>query len=207
MSNQAGKPHVKFEVRSLPDRRKEAVNGVYPMTDVDFIIITPAGSQGKFVNEHVYKEWLTKTKVAPGVNGMTDGDSLTALQEARFPWMAQIEAAYAGWKKDEEIPETGFPIKQWAVISPAQREILIGMHIVTVEQLAEATDEATGYIGMGGMTLRQRARDFIAMNTSGIGQTTIAIENLRDENSTLKDRIATLEKTISALTEKQTSEA
>jgi hypothetical protein len=58
-----------------------------------------------------------------------------------------------------------------------------------LEALAEAPDSAIEMFGMGGMTLRQRARDFIALNGTDAAKTSAELEQLRLDNASLRKKL------------------
>ena len=187
-------PFVKFETRASEDGPASRAKGYYVSKDVDFIILVPRGTGGKLTIEEPYDRWLRSVKNTRFRGEIRTGDADTPMASARFPdeWIEKIEQAYNAWKKGQALPETGTPLAQWGVPSPAQRENLHALHIYTVEQLADATEEALRNYGLGGTDLRQRARDFL---TSREGQATkVAAEmtELRKKNETLSGQVQAL---------------
>lgn len=201
MSKEGGMPFVRFEVRQVEDRAASLANGHYTTKDVDFILLVPAGSGGKEQIEQVYSEWLEQRKVESGRHEIRTGDHASPMFAARFPdeWLTKIESGYKHWKEGQEIPIEGTSILNWAVLSPSQRTRLQQIHILTVEALAEAPDSALEIFGMGGITLRQRARDFIALNGSESNKTAAELEALRVENKSLRDKLDSILSRLSQL--------
>ncbi len=194
-----GMPFVRFETRAVEDRAASLAAGEYRTRDVDYILLVPAGSAGKLTIEEEYTEWLKKIKGDPHRHERRDSpDHNVAMQPARFPdeWIERIESAYEAWKKGQELPLEGTPIKVWPAVSPSQRDKLISMHILTVEALAEASDTAMETFGMGGITLRQRARDYLAMRNDPASKGSAELEKLRKENESLMARIKALEAAV-----------
>jgi hypothetical protein len=103
------------------------------------------------------------------------------------------------WKKGEELPETGTPIKGWAVLSPAQQAAVLHANIRTVEDLAQATEEGITAIGMGGRTLKARAADWLAARGDGAGKTSAELEALRQKVADQAALIEQLQKNIAAI--------
>jgi len=191
-----GMPFVRFETRAVEDRAESLRAGEYRTKDVDFILVVPAGSGGKLVLEEEYAEWIKKIKGEAYRHERRESpDHPVAMQGARFPdeWIAAIEASYEAWKKGQAVPETGTPIKLWPVLSPSQRERLLALHVTTVEALAEAPDGLLEAFGMGGQTLRQRARDFLKLRNDPAAKTAAELEKLRKENESLQARLKALE--------------
>lgn len=135
--------YVKFERRAVEDRTRSIAEGAFKTKDVDFAIITPVGSKDRI--ERIATEWLVQVA--------------QQVREERVPlaWLTAWEGAYAAWKKGEEIPLNGTPIKGWQVLGPAHQTNIIAANILTVEDLAQANDEAIRRIGMGAIELRDKA--------------------------------------------------
>lgn len=81
------------------------------------------------------------------------------VQNDRMPqkWLDAYKAAYEQWKKGQEVPLHGMPIKGWGVISPAQQEALIRINVLTVEELSNINDEGMRRIGLGALHLKNKA--------------------------------------------------
>jgi hypothetical protein len=171
-------PLVRFETRPV-EKRDEAGNRHY--VDTDFALITPQGS--KDVVEKVVGDWFKQLEIS--------------VKDDRFDprWLEAFEAYYAKWKKGEEVPLNGYPIKNWPSASPAEIRNLIDVGCLTVEDLAAANAEMEGRLGMGARSLVQRAKDFLAakqdqgplvarLDAQGAAIARIELENsrLRDEN-------------------------
>lgn len=174
-------PLVRFEVRAV--EKRDAV-GTRTFIDTDFALITPQGS--KEVVEKVVEEWFAQLE--------------KSVEDGRFNplWLDAFRSYHAKWKKGEEVPLNGFAIKNWPSASPAEIRILLSNGILTVEDLAAANEQMKMSIGMGAVSLVQRAKDFLeAKNDQGplvarldamqSTLTRIEFENreLRDENSRL----------------------
>lgn len=194
-------PFVSFERRAVEDRAESIRQGKYMTRDVDFIVVVPHGSAGKLSIEEVYEEWLAKIRPLAGVDIRAPGAmSDTPLMAAsRFPyeWLEKIERAYAAWKSGQELPIEGTPIENWPVLSPAQLVNCRSINIRTVEELAVATDDAVGRIGIGGIALRQRARDWLEALKSDAGKVSGEMEALKVENASLQQRLQELEDRLS----------
>lgn len=197
-------PFIRFETRPVEDRQASMQFGRFMTKDVDYIIIVPLGSGGKEQIEQVYADWLEQRKRETGRHEIRTGDSSIPMFASRFPdeWLDKIEKGYAAWKAGQEIPVEGTPLAQWAVLSPAQRQQLIGMGIQTVEQLSQLPDGGLDSFGIGGMSLRQRARDFITLNSNEANKGSAEMEQLRTENASLKNQLSAILKRLEKMEEK-----
>lgn len=170
MSDDLRKPFIKFETVCIEDRQASAQSGLYMVKDQDVIIIIPYGSEGKTELREEYSFWLDKMKKQIGPVRAPGGDSGTPMiMESRFPreWLEAIEKGYAAWKRGEELPVEGTPLKQWAVLPPSIVSNFIANNIFTIEQLAQASDEAINPVGMGARIYRNQAQDWIKLNKEG----------------------------------------
>jgi hypothetical protein len=112
-------PYVKFERRAVEDRNATIAAGHYVAKDVDFALVTRPGSHDTL-----------ETEVEPWLERLHEQARNSFIPAA---WAEGFSAAYDRWKRGEEIPENGTPIKTWPVVSPAQQETLIGNGFRTVE--------------------------------------------------------------------------
>lgn len=177
-------PYVEFITRAVEDRSSEAKLGVYMTKDVVYALITPAGSKDRI--ERVAEEWL---------------EHIT--QQARqgnfdSSWVQHYKSAYAEWMAGNEVPVHGIPIKGWQLASPATQENLIRMNIRTVEDLAQANENALQMIGMGGRALKDQA---IAWLQQGRDQGVVALEitDLKLKNASLLEQNELLREQVKAL--------
>lgn len=176
-------PYVIFETRAVEDRDASLASGVYTAKDVDFAVVTPAGSKDKI--ERVVTEWFEQLQ--------------QQVRENRFPdeWYRAFKSAYSAWKEDREIPENGYPIKNWPVASPAQVKSLLDLRVRTVEDLAAANEETILRLGMGGRALKQRAVDWL--QSADAGKVSGEMQELRESNEALAARNQSLEEQLKAL--------
>lgn len=135
--------YVRFERRPVEDRNASIAAGHYVTKDVDFAVVTPVGSKDQIAREAA--AWLLHME--------------TQVREERLPaaWLEKYKEAYALWRKGEEIPLHGVPIKGWQVLGPAHQSNVIAANILTVEDLAQVNDEGLRRIGMGAVEMRDKA--------------------------------------------------
>jgi hypothetical protein len=139
--------YVRFERVGIEDTAETLKQGVYIARDVDMALITPPYS--KDVMKYKVKQWFD----------ILDQDQ----RNGRIPeqWVANYKKQYAAFKAGQEMPLNGSPIRGWGIISPAQQDMLIKMHILTVEDLAATNDEGMKQIGLGGLDLKNKAKAWL----------------------------------------------
>jgi len=196
MTEDARRPFIRFEVVPIEDRAATAAAGVYMTQDVDFIIIVPHGSEGKTELRENYHDWIAKIKRQLGPVRAAGADNGTPMiVESRFPreWLETIEKGYAAWKKGEELPVEGTPLKQWAVLPPSMLQNCIANHIFTIEQLAEASDEAINPIGMGARRFRNDAQNWLKINKEDSrNQLVTEMSQMKADNAQLRQQVMDL---------------
>ncbi len=191
-------PYVQFEVRAVEDRAKSDETGHWIGKDVMFAIITPAGSKDRI--EKVADDWFRDLEVQ--------------VRQERFPqnWFDQYKQAFEAFKRNEELPEDGIPIKEWPVCSPSQRTLLLSLNVRTVEQLAELNEAGMQMLGMGARDLKSKAKAFletagdhtkVAKKLSNLEQ---AVEAKDKQIEELMERLTKAETTINALSKSPQTE-
>lgn len=178
-------PYVRFERIAVEDAAATREAGHYVARDVDMANITPPYS--KDVMKYKVANWLEQLKV-DAINARIPGE-----------WVDKYKAAYEAWKRGQELPLDGFPIKGWGICSPAQQETLIKLHILTVEQLAAVNDEGLRRIGMGAVDLKNKAVAWLKQLDKA-GKPAIEMAALKRENETLQASVSSLENRVSELT-------
>lgn len=174
------RPYVAFETRPEEDKRASKAEGRMVFIDQHYARITPPGSRD--VHYEKLPEWFSKLDV----NVRTG----RVMPE----WVDQWKVAYEKYKKGQELPLDGTPIRGWTMITGAQQENLIALNILTVEDLATLPSEGMSRIGMGALELRRRAEAWLAQK-DGVEPNAVKMASLQRENDTLKE-------TVKALTEK-----
>jgi hypothetical protein len=181
---EARPPYVTFEVCAVEDRNASIEAGHYIAKDVDFAFITPQGSKDRI--ELVVSEWFATLE--------------TEVRTGRFPaaWFEGFKESYRRWKSGQEIPENGYPVANWSILSPAQTRLFLDRGIRTVEDVAAMNEEAIQAIGMGGRMFKQRAIDWLA-SSKNIGKTSEELSALRIENADLKTSLEAIRKEFEVL--------
>ncbi|MBT8450009.1 MAG: hypothetical protein KJO69_09980 [Gammaproteobacteria bacterium] len=177
-------PYVRFETRSIEDKRESLSQGRYISKDVDFALITPPYS--KDCIEMKVGRWLENQE--------------RHVKNGRIPaeWLKRWKQAYQAFVEGNEIPENGTPIRDWGSISPAQREMIIRSGIRTIEDLAGCNDEGLRRLGMGGRDLVNKAKSWLK-SVNDYGKVSMQNAALEKENEQLQITVASLEEKVEAL--------
>jgi len=181
---EARPPYVMFETRSIEDREASEKAGHYVGKDVDFVLITPAGSKDRIDRNAL--EWLAQCRIE--------------VQAERLPvkWEAHYREAYKNWKEGQEAPVDGTPLINWPGLSPTQYKQLQALHIRAVEDLAAANEETINRLGMGGRQLKQRAVDYLAA-AKDVGAVAEAASTLRARAEASESREKLLNERLEAM--------
>lgn len=171
--------YVRFETRAIEDRNASIEKGHYVTKNVDYALITPPFSKDCVSQEVTV--WLK-----------TMDENVSA---GRLPsrWRDNYKQQYEAWKRNEDVPLDGTPIKGWPLLSPAQQANLIAINVRTVEDLAAINDEGQKRYGMGALDLKNKAQAWIK-SASSLG-------SVVQENAALKTRVTDQEKTIKSMSE------
>lgn len=177
-------PYVSFERRGEEDRDASNAAGHYVAKDVNYAIITPQGSKDR-IERHA-EEWLEMLEAQ--------------ASQDRFPreWVRQFKSMYEDWKAGNEPALNGTDVRNWPVASPANVQMLLQARLRTVEDLAQANEEAIGRLGMGGRALKAKAQEWLA-SSNDIGKQSEALVALKAENADLKARNTSLETQLKTL--------
>jgi len=199
----ARRPFIKFEVVTIEDRQAMAATGHIAYKDVDFIVIVPHGSEGKTELREEYSFWLDKMQKQVGPTRAPGADAGTPFMvESRFPreWLDEIIKGYKMWKEGKELPLEGTALHQWGVLPPAMLQTFLAQNVRTIEELAEASDEAINPCGMGARIFRNHAQAWVKLNKEGtVTRTAAEVTALREENTELRGTIKALTDKIDAL--------
>lgn len=140
-------PRLEFEYRPVEDRPATLSSGAYKTKDVAFVLVHRPGS--KDVHEEEAEVWGKKLA--------------ERARQGNCPssWVGDFERIYSAWKKGEELPVEGTPIRTWPGLSPSAVKMIIGAGFLTVEQLASANEVEISGIGLGAIDFRNRARKYL----------------------------------------------
>lgn len=187
MSDDPKPPYVMFETRAIEDREATIEAGHFVAKDVTYVIVTPAGTKDRI--EKVAADWIA------GLREMASQERVPSA------WVGMYENALKHWENTQAMPEFGTPIRNWPGVSPAQAHAVIDANVRTVEELAEATEEAISRIGMGGRALKMKAIAWLESSKNS-GALAEEVTALRVENEALKERDSERETELKALSKR-----
>lgn len=177
-------PYVRFERQVVEDKAASLAAGHYVGKDVDFVLITPPGSKDEMISK--VDRWFETTE-----RNVRDG-------RMNPKWLELWREGYTRWKQGQEMPLNGTAIRGWGLISPAQQETLIRLHIMTIEDLAVINDEGIRRIGMGAMELRTKAKNWL-QSMKDHGPLVSQVTSLEQQNKILQSQVETLGAQVAAL--------
>lgn len=187
MSDAPKPPYVQFEVRPVEDREASIEAGKTVYKDEIFAIVTPAGTRDRL--EKIASEWIAN---------LWEGAKQERIPSA---WPEAYEQKLKSFLQNKEVPVDGTALEVMTTLTPAQVKNCLNANIRTVEDLAEATEEAMTRIGMGGRDLKQKAQAWL--DTAGKqGKAAQELNHLRVENDSQKTQINEMSETIKLLTAK-----
>jgi hypothetical protein len=141
-------PFVRFEEREFGINKVLSQKMQRPVPNVVVMAcITPAGS--KDCVERPAEDWL-KEKNDKAIMG-----------EYPLAWAQHHSAAYEAWKKGNELPREGTPIKTWQMATRDVVSRCLAINIPVVEDLAELPDSGLSTLGIDGRYWRDLARGWI----------------------------------------------
>lgn len=181
---QARPPHVIFERRAEEDRQASIEAGRYISRDVDYAIVTPSGSKDRV--ERVVSDWFT----------MLAGE----VRAERWPqaWLDQLKSGYEAWTRGQTPPENGTPLSTWPALSPAQVKNWAQIGIRTIEELAEANEEALSAYGMGSRDMKSRAGLFLENAKSDSGPLVAKLRAAEELIASMEVRMKSMEAQLQA---------
>ncbi len=153
--------YAEFRMKAEEDREATQKAGHTVMKNVEFVNLYPIGDQNMVADKRV-------------------DDKIRKMYQAE----------YDAWREGEEIPTKGTWLKNWTLLSlePAQVQNILTAGIRTVEDLAEAPEEALMAIGPGARGLKQRAGEWL-LAAQSIGIPAVEIGKLADEVKELKEKL------------------
>lgn len=186
-SQQKKAPHVVFERRPVEDKAATKKEGRYIARDVDYVTVYAPYSDAKETVTYKVTNWFEYLE--------------SEVKAGRYSpdWLETHRKNYARFCQGQDIPLNGVPIKGWGVIGPAQQEMLIQRHILTVEDLAGINDVGMRAIGMGAGDLKRKAITWLAQMGEK-GPVTIKMTELEKQNDFLTKQVETLTRQVRDLT-------
>jgi hypothetical protein len=141
---------------------------------VSFEYASEKKKDGSFENAEMIRIWMDKNQEV--VRKVTEED------RARF------SERYSAFKKGEEMPEDGTPIKMCSFATPADVSACKAERIFTVEQLVETSDERLSRARL--INFKYMARDYLEAQkrTGYVGELREQIDQLKAQIEMLKER-------------------
>jgi len=173
--------YVRFERRAVTDSERTLSEGHHVSKDEDYALITPP-----------YSKDVVEKKVAAWFVSVDKN-----VRAGRIPQkhLDLWKESYRRWQDGQEPPVDGTPIKDWSSVSPAQCKNLLSAGCRSVEDLAQANDEAMRRLGMGANDLKNKAKAWLQA-AKDHGPLTMQIASLEKENDQLKGTIQSLQDQI-----------
>lgn len=168
--------YIRFELREVENRAASVEQGHYVGRDVPYVLVTPPG--GNLIFDAPAEEWLERKKADK--------------------FYDHYLKCFRAWKDGEAEPEIGTSIRSWPVASPANIAACLSANIKTVEDLATAPAQALQRIGMGAMTLQQKAQAWL-QSAEDRGKVSEQVSTLKRDNEALRGQVDELSKQVEAL--------
>lgn len=149
---------VRFYSDILPDEEKSVAEGRRCFRDAEFVQIMVPGNK----------------------NNIT-------IREARPEDKERFAKHYAAFKRGEDQQVSGYPLKEWPLVTRAMVEELKYLGFVTVEQIAEVNDSVASKIP-GMRQMQQRAQNWLQAQKSAA-----PMEKLQNELQARDEAIAALQ--------------
>lgn len=117
-----------------------------------------------------------------GAAGIVNADRVDRVRRTRPDlWLrAGLGRQYEAWRAGREEPEEGLPLKMWPPLAdhPGLLRVMLESGVRTVEQLAVVPEADAARLGMGGRTMRDKARDWLVA-ANDMGRVTQELHDLR----------------------------
>ncbi|CAB4141054.1 hypothetical protein UFOVP413_22 [uncultured Caudovirales phage] len=152
--------HVRFYLRAEKNQADSNEQGRAMFREIEYVEIKVPGDKLTCVDREV-----------------TDDD------KEKYFW------EYLAFKSGQDAPVQGTPIEQWPILSVAEIEELKYYGVRTVEDLVNMSDTNLNKIGMGSLSLRERAKAWLDSANEGADMQRLAMENakLKEEIKDLRD--------------------
>lgn len=177
-------PYVQFHETPVEYREPAELGGGIKYRMVDMVEITPVGDKNKVVRE--VETWLHYLR------------QQAQLGRYNEEWLDYFERAYQAWKNKQELPVNGTPLRTWPALSAGEVKALEHANLRTVEDLAQASNDALARVGIGARSLQNRAKDWLTIQASGSAALVVQVDALRAANAELGRQLAETRERLSA---------
>ena len=169
-------PAIRFGKVAVENRNKTIELGRLYTEDRDVVYVKQIGEKDEI--ERDAKEWLAQLRDrAYGSNGNPPSIPVD--------WYERAVKLYENFQRGFADQPDGFPVREWAILTPAQVANLHAMQTFTIEQVAGWNENAIAMYGIGGRELRDKAKLWLASGDVKAEQ----ISALQVENESLKARL------------------
>lgn len=178
---QARPPFVEFKQVAVEDRNASIEAGRRITKNVNMAFVMQPGSRDQV--EKVAEEWIEQIKRQAYLGSYPE------------TWAQHFEAKFKAWLAGIDGPLEGMPIREWPVLSPAEVENMLSAKVMTVEDLANLSEDAIANLGMGTRALRDKARAWLdaAVDTGKSAERISALEaqvsDLLEQNKQLLEAL------------------
>lgn len=177
---QARPPYIEFYVTAVDDPKRSVEVGYRVTKDVEMVRIIQPGSRDNLLKPA--QQWLDEIK-----RKFLEGTHDCFPEE----WISAFRKKYELWKEGLEAPPMGTSVKEWPLLSPAQVQNLLACRLLTIEDVAEMTEQAMLQFGMGARELKEKAREWIKGKE--------VANAIAQENQELKKELAELRELVASL--------
>lgn len=183
-------PFVSFYTETIEDVKRTKAEGRMCFRDQDFALITQPG--GKSNNKERIESFFSKMEAE------------VKTGRVHPEWIRAWRGNYELYKKGQEIPLDGTPIRGWKLLPGSVQEELIRLNVLTVENLATLPDEGINAVGMGCREWQRRAQSWLAQNESHesgalkMTELTRKMEELAGQVKNLSEKNDELERALAA---------
>jgi len=144
------------------------------------------------VTERVEKEVMDEQVIYPWLDQLKDRLRNQQITQEYYDF---CKGAFDRYMANEDEPLNGVPLKDWRGATEAIKRKAIEIGVNTVEKAAEMTEEAMQAIGIGARDLKAKATIWLEADNSP-AVATRKIANLQEENESLHERLAALERML-----------
>jgi hypothetical protein len=140
---EARPPYVEYKRVAIEDRNASIAAGHRVVRNENRAYIMRIGSKDQV--EKNAEDWLAQIK--------------RHMLEGKYPeeWANFFQKKYDRWLENLETPPNGMPIAEWPSASPADVKNLRAAHVLTVEDLAQLSEQGLVTVGFGARELQQKA--------------------------------------------------
>lgn len=170
-------PYVRFtsEVKEVRDAEGHIERSLEYMAH-----ITPAGGKDEVVKKA--EEWIAELRRKGETRGPFD-----AAANEYSQWFEVFSKMFGQFKAGEELTTSGTPLRACLAFLKTEVAACEAAHVYSLEDLADANEEALMRIGLGGRALKDKAGKLLLSQGDN---------RLAEENSALKAKIDALEQRI-----------